>query len=603
MDIETFTDKNNEIIPYCICCIIENQIYTFWYDKNIIIIFLEKIVSLLKKKKIDIFVHNINFDGYVLINFFKKTNVRFDWFIRDFNIYWIKIFFLKKEIFIRCSYKIIPLSVDSLSKTTNFKKLIFPHKFVSLATLDYKGQIPSSDYFESKEDYNNFKKKHLIFNLRETVIEYCSNDVRIVHEVLINIIGILNVYNKKLIAHSYSFSSIAYKMFTFQFDNYKITKLKTYKTHSLYFRNGYYGGRCEVFGNPSKDELIHYFDFKGMYASCMLEKYPLGKPVFKEKNLNVTKIGFHTIKFKCDSYLPFLPIKSQKLYFPNGTMTGTYWYEEILNALAYKKCEIIEHYSSIEFDQEDFIFKNYVEFFTKIREKGVYFNLFGKNMINGLYGSFALQEENHFTIVLQSEEEFNSICNLTDVVKWKKIGNLYIINIEKNQKSRFLFKTSKKFNDLSESRNVMYAAIISSKARVKLNKALQKTLDCGGKLYYTDTDSIFAGFSSSFLGEEMGEIRWSEILEDAVFLSSKFYFIKNKNLKLKGIKTNNYDFEDVKKNFFNGEFFLKWDGQFNVNKKDYNFFYNYNSKIINLCAYDKRIFDKNKKNTKPVVIT
>jgi len=77
----------------------------------------------------------------------------------------------------------------------------------------------------------------------------------------------------------------------------------------------------------------------------------------------------------------------------------------------------LDHYSSYEYDKEEYIFKNYVEEFINLRKKGIYYNYFGKNMINGLYGSFALNEEDYITIIIYNEIEFNSVIELTDVIK------------------------------------------------------------------------------------------------------------------------------------------------------------------------------------------
>jgi DNA polymerase elongation subunit (family B) len=55
-------------------------------------------------------------------------------------------------------------------------------------------------------------------------------------------------------------------------------------------------------------------------------------------------------------------------------------------------------------------------------------------------------------------------------------------------------------------RNLSYAAIISAKARIKLNASLNLVLKSGGRLYYTDTDSIFAGYKENRINETMGDI-------------------------------------------------------------------------------------------------
>jgi hypothetical protein len=92
-----------------------------------------------------------------------------------------------------------------------------------------------------------------------------------------------------------------------------------------FIRNGYYGGRVEVFGNYEKDsEHVKYFDFSGMYASCMAEKFHVGDPVFSICN-NFTKPGFYKIIFKSNFDIPILPYKNNgKLMFMNGVMEGIY---------------------------------------------------------------------------------------------------------------------------------------------------------------------------------------------------------------------------------------------------------------------------------------
>lgn len=578
-----------------------NKFYFFWYNTNVLIELLETIVKNSKKNETTLYTHNINFDGFLLIDFLKQTSIHFDWFSRDLNIYWIKIFYLKKTILIRCSYKIIPLSIEKLEYLMNLPKFIYLFKFVDPLHFNYDGPVPEIKYFDSQEDYNYFVSLNFNFNFKKHVFAYCKRNIIILEKTLRELISKIDLYNKKIIKSSFSFAAIAYKIYSSQFDPYSITQTKIKKTDWNYFKNAYYGGRCEVFGNPQKGEIIHYFDFVGMYGQCMLEKFPTGSAIFKEKNLNYKNIGFHTIRFKCDDYLPFLPFKSGKLYFPNGEIVGTYWYEEIMNAEKYKKCEIIEHYSSYEYETCDFVFTDFVNEFAALRKKGIYYDLFGKNIINGLYGSFALVEENYFTIIIQNEIEFDSLLKLTDVLKWKKIGNLFVLNIEKNHKSFYLFKNDNGSNKNSK-RNIAYAAIIASKARIKLNKTLQKVLDLGGVLYYTDTDSVFAGFNSNQMNNDFNEIQWTDTYEDAVFVSNKFYQIKGKNLKLKGINSLDYDFSKLKTNFYNNDLFLNFEDQFSTYKKNYTLFFNYATKQINFASYDKRIFNETKKKTTPITV-
>ena len=96
-DIETYEEKQ-KVIPYCICFYINNT-YSYIYKtkSDIIIDFLNK-----KKKKTEIdivlFSHNINFDGMLIIESLTKNNIYFEWFMREMNIYWIEINYLKIKI-------------------------------------------------------------------------------------------------------------------------------------------------------------------------------------------------------------------------------------------------------------------------------------------------------------------------------------------------------------------------------------------------------------------------------------------------------------------------------------------------------------------------
>ena len=151
-DIETYEEKQ-KVIPYCICFYINNT-YSYIYKtkSDIIIDFLNEIV---KKTEIDIvlFSHNINFDGMLIIESLTKNNIYFEWFMREMNIYWIEINYLKIKIKLRCSYKLIPLSVSILGNYINTPKQVFPYKFVKFETINYIGLCPNEEFFNTKNEY------------------------------------------------------------------------------------------------------------------------------------------------------------------------------------------------------------------------------------------------------------------------------------------------------------------------------------------------------------------------------------------------------------------------------------------------------------------
>jgi hypothetical protein len=102
-------------------------------------------------------------------------------------------------------------------------------------------------------------------------------------------------------------------------------------------------------------------------------------------------------------------------------------------------------------------------------------------------------------------------CSKTEVV-FEKDYKLFVQRIESTNiiKEIWLdkvglceYSTKKPENTNS---NVIYAAIITSRARIKLYKALKSVLQDNGRLLYCDTDSIFASFNRNVLGEKHGEI-------------------------------------------------------------------------------------------------
>jgi hypothetical protein len=167
--------------------------------------------------------------------------------------------------------------------------------------------------------------------------------------------------------------------------------------------------------------------------------------------------------------------------------------------------EILDVISSYEFSSIGLVFKNFVETFTKMREMGGYYNILGKLMINSLYGGMGLKEEKTHTIITFSEEEFYYYLENVNVINYYNINNSYVINVKKDYK----FKKYK-LNTIKEEmtiRNVSYAAAITSKARIKLYRAIKCCLLDGGKLLYCDTDSIFAAYPKKNKNVFFGEYR------------------------------------------------------------------------------------------------
>ena len=107
---------------------------------------------------------------------------------------------------LRCSYKIIPISIEKLGELIGNEKKTFPYLFVNKKTLNYIGNVPNREYFDSESDFLSFKNIK-IFDMKKITIEYCLKDVEILEQVLNNIVSIISEYGKYL-RNSYTFSSL-----------------------------------------------------------------------------------------------------------------------------------------------------------------------------------------------------------------------------------------------------------------------------------------------------------------------------------------------------------------------------------------------------------
>jgi hypothetical protein len=144
LDIETYKNGNS-VIPYCVCFSLKEKMYSFYNENNIIIKCLNKISELIEDE-VEFFIHNLNFDGIIIINFISLNNIKYEMISDKTNLYSIKIYYCGKIIIFKCSYKIIPESLRKLGVIENFRKTYFPYRFVNESTLNYIGFLPEKEF-------------------------------------------------------------------------------------------------------------------------------------------------------------------------------------------------------------------------------------------------------------------------------------------------------------------------------------------------------------------------------------------------------------------------------------------------------------------------
>ena len=155
--------------------------------------------------------------------------------------------------------------------------------------------------------------------------------------------------------------------------------------------------------------------------------------------------------------------------------------------------------------------------------------------------------------------------------------------------------------------NITISSSITSKARIKLYKGMMGVIKHGGKLLYTDTDSIIASFNKENvpLDKQIGEVYFDSkkndtIITDAVFATPKTYalkFLDREVVKIKGLNSKP-SFDEFKEKFYKKECIVNMNIEWN--KKDMQIEKKRKRKITNLYNLDKRTWSDDLKNTKPI---
>lgn len=530
------------------------------------------------------YVHNLTFEAFVFLREIIKFKIKFKIISANKTVYSMEIRYKKKKIKLRCSYKLTMLTLKKLAELAEIEnKEIFPYKILN-EKLEKNIKVEKW-MFKDEEEYEKFVEKNGInIETNKILEEYCKNDAIITKKSIIKYWKIIE--ENGLVNNNRILTAAKLSIENFFLKN-KMIKRKIMIKYDRMIRRGYYGGRSEVFGNPKEDEILLHFDWNGMYAQCMSEKV-LGGEVFESEIINsIENPGFYWIRFRQNIEYPILPIKKDKLLFANGEFEGWYWFEEILMAKEHG-IEILDIKKMISCQYYDHFIKDFVDINNKIRIISPLHKQIGKNNNNTFYGRLGMNPE-------RLEEEI-----ISDVEKkYEKVveTNGIFIGYLKKEKN-----TS----------NILISASITAKARIKLYRGMMEVIKNGGRIVYTDTDSIIAAFKikeyKSKLDIEMGEVIFDSkkkdtVIKDGVFAMPKTYAIKYENnqetVKIKGFNSKP-KFEEFKEKFYKKEYIktenIEW------NKKDFMIKTIYREKKTELYNLDKRKWKEDLKETEPLYL-
>lgn len=257
---------------------------------------------------------------------------------------------------------------------------------------------------------------------------------------------------------------------------------------------------------------------------------------------------------------------------------------------------------SVIYQHFDYVFNEYINFFEDIKKRGENYKIFGKLMINSLYGRLGMQYKNYKTFLIK-KDEFDVYSKNFKIKSFFEVNNFILIECETDNLLRTKTNEFKKIVS-----NIALAAAITSKARIKLYKAQQDVIKNGGRLLYSDTDSIFAAYKTNVLNTYHGEVYWDSknedtFIKDAIFINPKTYAILYENreiVKIKGLSIKDISFNEIKDKFLNNQKIKINDYRY-IRKTPFSLIEFNILKEFELNNYDKRKFFKKKITTRPLL--
>jgi hypothetical protein len=326
------------------------------------------------------------------------------------------------------------------------------------------------------------------------LIEYNEQDCRCLWECL-------DAFYKECGVQSETFATQSMKMF--RKDHLKTLIWKPRQMVTDFVRPSYHGGRVEVF--KSKHDNLTGYDVNSMYPYVMQYDMPVAY-LGESRKLLDNKYGFVNATVRVPSvYIPCLPVRCGKLYFPIGVFRGT-WTTEELHEAENRGIQIQTIHEAQYFDT-DKIFKDYILKLYALKKNATEpTRTIAKLLMNAFYGKFG-QDPIKKVYCTENEAPHGATPIITD--DGNPTGFAYF---ERVSNASYLLPH--------------LASAVTSKARLHLLGSL------GEASYYCDTDSVFTTESMD-TSKELGA--WSEVgTGECEFIQPKLYRFKGE-WKSKGL--------------------------------------------------------------------
>ncbi len=407
------------------------------------------------------------------------------------------------NIFLCDSFKLFPSSLEKLSKD-------FELETAKINLDDYIKKCG----FKNKDDFfKNVSPDDPILR------EYLKHDCMALYELIKKAISFSGLSEEEF-CKCPTTPALSMKLFQrISPQEYEtITNSKLSKELEDYGRNAYIGARVEVVKPVLNKKGFHY-DVNSLYPHVMkVNTYPVGKYLrydgsMAEYAYKVFKGGgfkHAIIQAKVyvpeDTYIPVLPFRGDKLYFPVGRFEG-YWTGEELE-LAEKYGAIVKVESGIFWENGEKIFEKFIKIMEKekIHSKGARRNFF-KLIQNSLYGKFGMKRE---------REAYYTVDKESMLIKR---GKKYL-KIKLDCDNEILVSTKKVRADYIRPH---IAAYVTSYARIYLFNGIMINPD---RVYYYDTDSLVIDYelpAEMVDDSEYGKWKMEGEIQQGIFLQPKLY--------------------------------------------------------------------------------
>ncbi len=380
-------------------------------------------------------------------------------------------------------------------------------------------QLPHAKLF-TKDDYSVDTRKWDIKRLRDG----CLIDCELVLELLEAVDGQVDQWGGKMRS---TFSSIALSVLRAKMKEKGVALFEhgwDFSQENRACKQGYYGGRVEIFEHAPTYELAEY-DVNSSYPWAMSQQMPMElvgtakTPRALEKIMDGQYEGVLCARVSVpEMHVPPLPYRIEKgtmggVYFPTGEWTG--WYPACELRYAREVGCTVQPMAGIAYRGFS-EFRSFIDeiYELKMKASGAV-RMFAKLILNGCYGKFAQRPEQEVLVVSKTQEEGMAL------IDEERPGSVRSL---KDDDFRFL--SVEKFRWPKHTHYAL-ASYVTGYARILLHQRLSESL----RPAYCDSDSVHCDVRTKFKADRVGSAL-GQLKQERKGFTGKYYAPKIYRLSL-----------------------------------------------------------------------